>query len=190
MFILGNAEMLDSWSIQIRNGNEFEEDIICKTYQSILDSEFPNTFFKYDDVAINYIDAFMYHRTRRFLVVMNKIRSSTRNYIVYIYSHVYGNNLEVAWYLFRHPTFMDSIRKFFLLLPIINRMYATQATLGIAENLTRRLLNLDFFDELDLKAFITNIHHCLLDILEKTMLGLGEDTSTIDRHSKGFLGIS
>jgi len=190
MFILGNAEMLDSWSIQIRNGHEFEEDIFSKIFQSILESKFPDTFFKYDDVAIDYIDAFMRNRTRRFLVVMNKIRSSTRNYLVYIYSHAYGDNLEVAWYLFRYPTFMEVIRKFYLSLPIINRMFATQAALGIADNLTKRLLNLDFFDELDLKAFVTNVHHSLLAVLEKILLGLGEDSSTIDRHSKGFLGIS
>jgi hypothetical protein len=50
--------------------------------------------------------------------------------------------------------------------------------------------DLDLFDQQDLRAYTTNAHHCLLDAVEKLMTKLHQDTSTIDRKSRGFLGIS
>jgi hypothetical protein len=51
-------------------------------------------------------------------------------------------------------------------------------------------LDLDLFDEQDLRAYVTNAHHCLLEAVNKLMLDLNQDPSKIDRKSRGFLGIS
>jgi len=50
--------------------------------------------------------------------------------------------------------------------------------------------NLDLFQQQDLNAYATVVHHCLLKAIEKMMSNLGQDPSKIDRKSKGFLGIS
>jgi len=41
-----------------------------------------------------------------------------------------------------------------------------------------------------LRAYTTNAHHCLIKAVEKLMTNLNQDTSKIDRKSRGFLGIS
>jgi hypothetical protein len=50
--------------------------------------------------------------------------------------------------------------------------------------------NLDLFQQQDLNAYAVVVHHCLIKAIEKMMAGLGQDTSKIDRKSRGFLGIS
>jgi len=50
--------------------------------------------------------------------------------------------------------------------------------------------NLDFFDEQDLRAYVTNAHKCLQKAVDKLMLEFNQDPSKIDRKSRGFLGIS
>jgi hypothetical protein len=51
-------------------------------------------------------------------------------------------------------------------------------------------LRFDLFDEQDLRAYVTNVHHSLLKAVENLMLSLKQDPSTIDRKSRGFLGVS
>jgi hypothetical protein len=52
------------------------------------------------------------------------------------------------------------------------------------------LLDLDVFDQEDLRAYATNAHHCLLKAVENLMLSMEQDPSRIERRSRGILGIS
>jgi hypothetical protein len=49
---------------------------------------------------------------------------------------------------------------------------------------------LNLFNKQDLTAYVTCVHHCLLEAVEKLMLGMDQDPSKIDRKTRGFLGIS
>ena len=42
----------------------------------------------------------------------------------------------------------------------------------------------------DLRAWVTVVHHAVVDAVESLMQELGQDPSKIDRRSRGFLGIS
>jgi hypothetical protein len=41
----------------------------------------------------------------------------------------------------------------------------------------------------DLVAYVTVVHHCILDAVEALMQKLGQDPRRIDRKSKGFLEV-
>ena len=95
-------------------------------------------------------------------------------YQIYVNARDYGNNLDVSWYLTFRPTWWQA---FLSLIPFVSMIPKT-------------LSDLDLFDQQDLTAFATNAHHCLLKTVEKLMASLNQDSSKIDRKSRGFLGIS
>jgi hypothetical protein len=98
-----------------------------------------------------------------------------KDYRMYIGARDYGNNLDVQWYLTCEPGFFKKTLSAFL-------------TKGASDKALSFIL--DLFQQQDLSAYATVVHHCLLKALEKLMLGLGQDVSKIDRKSRGFLGIS
>jgi hypothetical protein len=56
--------------------------------------------------------------------------------------------------------------------------------------LSTLILSFDIFDQQDLIAFATSVHHSLLKAVEKLLYSLNQDPSKINRKSRGFLGIS
>ncbi|MCD6473249.1 hypothetical protein J7K55_09160 [Candidatus Aerophobetes bacterium] len=50
-------------------------------------------------------------------------------------------------------------------------------------------MGIDIFDQQDLRAYVTVTHHCLLKAVENLMKELGQDSSKIERKSKGFLEV-
>jgi hypothetical protein len=58
---------------------------------------------------------------------------------------------------------------------------------------TRKIIgldDLDLFNRQDLTAYVTCVHKCVQDAVDKLMLEMGQDPSKVDRRSRGFLGIS
>jgi len=86
----------------------------------------------------------------------------------------YGNNLNVAWYLTYR---LSLIRALLTIIPFVSFIPKT-------------ITDLDVFDLQDLTAYNTVCHHSVLSAVEKLMLSLNQDTSKIERKSRGFLGIS
>ena len=111
--------------------------------------------------------------TRDFLIVTNRVNAKLSNFKTFVNANDYGESLFVSWYLTYRPDFWHAL---LMLLP------------GVKKVLSLDELNL--FNKQDLTAYVTNVHHCLLEAVEKMMEGKGQDTSKIDRKSKGFLGIS
>ncbi len=48
---------------------------------------------------------------------------------------------------------------------------------------------LDIFAQQDLRAYATVVHQCVRDAVEALMDELGQDSSKINRQSKGFLEV-
>jgi hypothetical protein len=109
---------------------------------------------------------------RNYLLVTNE---GLRDFRMYIGARDYGNNLDVCWYLTCEPG-------------LFKQTLSTLLTKGTSEKALS--FDLDIFEQQELSAFITVVHHCLLKALEKLMSKLGQDPSKIDRKSKGFLGVS
>ena len=94
---------------------------------------------------------------------------------MYIGARDYGNNLDVQWYLTCEPGFFK-------------KTLSSILTKGASDKALSFLL--DIFQQQDLTAYVTYIHHCLLKAVEALMTSLGQDFKRVDRKSKGFLGVS
>ena len=77
----------------------------------------------------------------------------------------YGTALQASWYLIARLTLWQWILQRF------------------------GLLDLDFFEEDDLRGHVTAVHHAFIDAVVALLTTLGKDTE-INRTSKGFLGVS
>jgi hypothetical protein len=94
---------------------------------------------------------------------------------MFIGARDYGDTLDVQWYLTCEPGFFK-------------RHLSDILTRGASDKALS--FNLDLFQQQDLNAYATVVHHCFLEAIEKLMSGLDQDSSKIDRKSKGFLGVS
>jgi hypothetical protein len=111
--------------------------------------------------------------TREFLIVADRRNLKLGNFKAFVNADDYGDGLFVSWYL----TFMpDAWQTLASLIP------GTRKALGLDE--------LNLFNKQDLTAYVTCVHHCLLEAVDKLMLSLNQDSSKIDRRTRGFLGIS
>jgi hypothetical protein len=111
---------------------------------------------------------------RTFEVVTETGNPKLKPYQMFIGARDYGNNLDVSWYL----TFKFTVWQ------------AILSAIPFVGGMSKNSNDLDLFEEQDLRAYVTNAHHCLLEAVDKLMLDLHQDPSKIERKSKGFLGIS
>jgi len=166
------AEVLDNWSALIRNAQGQGDKIISATKELLEKSKAPSLEIREEKVGPG-LTSVIIGETRDFLIVTDRRNIKLSSFKAYINANNYGDCLFISWYLTYLP---DISQALFSLLP------------G-----ARQILNLDdlnLFNRQDLTAYVTNAHHCLLEAVDKLMLGMGQDPSKIDRKSKGFLGIS
>ncbi|MCL0094294.1 hypothetical protein M1N58_00120 [Dehalococcoidales bacterium] len=171
--ILRKEEVLDRWSILIENGQGKAEDIFRDTEGFIKESKAPALKMERRAMAPGLIRG-LWGTRRDFLEVTDQENMRMRPYQIYVNARDYGDNLDVSWHLTFRPTLGQAILS---LIPF-------------ASVIPKALSDLDLFDQMDLTAYVTNAHHCLLKAVEKLMVSLGQDPSKIDRKSRGFLGIS
>ena len=113
-------------------------------------------------------------KERDYLRVANE---DLEHYRMYIGARDYGNNLDVQWYLVR------TTRR-------LKRERISEGFKAMAKDMRRGLIGVNLFERQDLRAYVTLIHHSLLEAVEKLMVSLNQDPSKIDRKSRGFLGVS
>ena len=166
------AEVLDNWSVLIKNAQGQKERIFIATKELLKNSKAPSLEIKEDKVGPG-LTSVLTGETREFLIITDRRNVKLSNFKAYICANDYGDNLFIAWYL----TYIPAIWQVFLyLLPGARQIM--------------KLEDLNLFNRQDLTTYITNAHHCLLEAVDKLMLGMNQDPSKIDRKSKGFLGIS
>jgi hypothetical protein len=177
MAVIKREQVIDSWSVLIKNGQERADVIFQDTQNLITDSRAPDIEMERKSLAPSIIRGILGAK-REFLIVKNNINRNLKTYQVYVNARDYGNNLHVSWYLVTRLGFWRTLlaRIFFFI------VREPQPSTLVAE--------LDLFDQQDLIAYTTNAHHCLIEAVEKLMLDLHQDPSKIDRKSRGFLGIS
>jgi len=134
---------------------------------------------------------------REFLVVTETKNPRLKPFQMFINARDYGNNLDISWYLTARASGVQKTVSALLSIPILNIILLPVLLPflllgGLAKRVKekRASLDLDLFDEQDLRAYVTNAHHCLLKAVEKLMVALHQDPSKIERKSQGFLGIS
>ena len=168
---LQDEKIIDRWSMIIENGKGKAEQVYKDTGSFIEKSESPGTAIEDVKIRPSWLKG-LFGVERDYLMVTN---DGLNDYRMYIGARDYGNHLDVSWYLTCEPGFFK-------------RTLSDVLTKGASDKAMS--FNLDLFQQQDLNAYATVVHHCLLKAIEKMMSNLGQDPSKIDRKSKGFLGIS
>jgi|Deesub1362B_J571_1020462.scaffolds.fasta_scaffold00067_46 hypothetical protein len=203
-------KILDSWSIMIKGAQGKAGEIFEKTIKYIEEANIPTIQYEMVEVSTDFLtrigkatiafatstidlkktaksfkgimkgvtgikaiedaaEAFA-KKKREYLMVTN---ATLKDYRMYIGARDYGNHLDVSWYLTCEPGFFKKA--------------LSALTTGSDKVLS---FALDLFDQQDLQAYVTVVHHCLLEAVSEIMLDLNQDPSKIERKSRGFLGVS
>jgi hypothetical protein len=168
---LHDQKIIDSWSMLIENGQGGRDEVLQQTQKYIEQSQAPGIAMEEVKVTPSWLKG-LFGKVRRYLMVTNE---GLKDYRMYIGARDYGNNLDVSWYLTCEPKFWK-------------RSLSSALTKGGSDKALS--FALDLFQQQDLSAYATVVHHCLLKALEGFMTGRGQDPSKIERKSRGFLGIS
>jgi len=171
--ILRKDQVFDTWSILVEKGQGRAGEIFQDTEIFMKESKAPSIKMERKEIAPGIVRGFLGTK-RDFLVVTDQENFRLKPYQIFVNARDYGDNLDISWNLTFRPTLWQAILSLFPFVSVIPRV----------------LSDLDLFDQMDLRAYATNAHHCLLKAIEKLMVSLHQDPSKIDRKSKGFLGIS
>lgn len=171
--ILRKEEVVENWSALVENGQGKAEDVFKDTRRLLDESKAPNLGITLTPMAPGFASAIIGER-RDFLVITQSRNPRLQPYQMFLNCRDYGNNLAVDWHVTFRPTFWQAVLSLVL----------------IRASLSNPLLELDLFDQQDLRAYVTNAHRCLVKAVQKLMLDLSQDVSSLDRRSRGFLGIS
>lgn len=165
--ILRKDQVLDSWAMLIENGKGRANEVFEDTEKFIKESRAPALRTKKDKMAPSVVGSI--RGIKRDFVVVKDERLSA--YQVFINTRDYGENLDVSWYLTYRPSLSEAFLNLFRSSPFA-------------------LSELDLFEQQDLRTYATVAHHSTLKAVEALMQKLNQDSSKINRQSKGFLGIS
>jgi hypothetical protein len=171
--ILRNEQVIDSWSILIENAQGNAWEIFQTTDMNITESNAPDLKMERKSIAPGIVRGIM-GAARDFFVVTDGRSMRMKPYKIFLNARDYGNNLDVSWYLTYKPTLLQAIMS---LIPFVNIFPKTS-------------MDIDLFDQQDLRAYATLVHRSVLRSVEKVMFALNQDPSKINRKSRGFLGIS
>ena len=179
-------KILDSWSIVIKGAQGKGEELFQRVMKHIEEAKIPIIDFQMVEVENprpsralrewrvvkelgEEVREFV-QRNRDFLLVTNAV---LKDYRMYIGARNFGKNLDVSWYLTCEPGYF--------------KRAISSLTTGSEKAI---FFGFDPFDFQDLNAYVTVVHHALLEAVGEIMQSLNQDPSKIDRKSKGFLGVS
>lgn len=190
MPIVRRQQVVEEWSLLIQGGQEHEAEIIQRTRALMLESKAPNITMEDKQIAPGVLRG-AFGDKRPFLVISNDTNANLKSYAMHVNARDYGQNLQVSWYVVHRPRFGEALLRFSMLIPFCSLfVLPIYVVLQLPKAGQAGLLDLDLFDLQDLKAYVTNAHHCVLDAVDKLLLDLSQDPSKIERKSRGFLGVS
>jgi hypothetical protein len=166
------AQIHDNWSILIKGAQGQRDQVISKTKELVFAFKAPSLEMKVEKVGPSLAPTPI-GETREFLIVADRRTLKLGCFKTFVNAVDYGDSLFISWYL----TYMPDA-------------WQTIASLFPGARKAAGLDDLNLFDKQDLTAYVTCVHQCLQNAVEKLMLDLGQDPSKIDRKSRGFLGIS
>jgi hypothetical protein len=168
---LKDEKIIDRWSVLIENGQAKVEQVYQDTENFITVSKAPGIKIEKVKVRPGWLKG-LFGKERDYMMVTNE---GLDDYRMFIGARDYGDNLDVQWYLTCEPGFFK-------------KTLSDVLTKGASDKALS--FSLDLFQQQDLNAYATVVHHCLIKAVEKMMGGMGQDVSKMDRKSRGFLGIS
>lgn len=170
---LKEETILDEWSMLLDQAAGHGEAILDDVQKRLEAARTPgNPTWKVEEVQ----SSGLFSRVKReFLLVRLE---QFKDYRMYVAARDYGIHLDVCRFLTVEPGFFKK---------------------AISEALSEKLAGVREADFLsapknilvhqDLRAWVTVVHHAVLDAVEALMGQLGQDPSRIRRESKGFLEV-
>ena len=170
--VVRKAKILEEWSVLILGAHGQENKVISAAEDLIDARKVDSLEIKEEKLGPGLTPA-AFGETRKFLKLTDRRNLRLGNFKIYANAIDYGDSLFVAWYLTYMPDIWQTIAS---LIP------GTRKIIGLDD--------LDLFNRQDLTAYVTCVHKCVQDAVDKLMLEMGQDPSKVDRRSRGFLGIS
>ncbi len=167
---LTEEKVLDSWGITIPGAQGRENEVFESIAKEISQLVLPGVDLTREEVAAGFLKG-LFGQKREFLFIRNR---EIPDYKIYVGVRSYGKTLDVSWFVTFEPGFFKRVA----------------GAYGAAFGVAGIIFALDMFKQQDLRAFASVVHHAVLDVVDKTMASLGQDTSKLDRISKGSLRIS
>lgn len=190
MKVLTKDQVVDQWSHMIRNANGRAEKVFDYVEAAMKQTGASDVKMERQQTSPGLLRG-MLGAKRSFIIISNKDNPNLKTYKLYISARDYGINLQVSWYLVHQPSAQGKIMATLLKTPVIGLLvlpFHMLSRLSVADK--AGFMDFDLFDEQDLRAYVTNAHHCVLEAVEAQMTDLKQDASKLNRQSKGFLGIA
>ena len=162
--LLRRQHVIDRWDALIDGSCGQSDQVVQDTITTLSTWEVPYLRLRRADLAPSILRA-LFRDRRPFLIVTHNQNHRLKPYRTYIMVRDYGTSLQTCWYLVYRPHLLERLQR----------------------NPAARL---DLFDEQDLRAYVTAVHHALLAAVVTLLASAGQDSSTLNRTSNGFLGIS
>ena len=161
---LKHEAVVDRWNALVISGAGKSKWAVQRIESMIKEANMPGVFLQQRDVSSGLFGA-----KRNFLVVGH---NNLRDYHMYIGARDFGTNLDVSWYLTIEPG------------PL--KRAVSKYTMGNPQALS---MQIDFFSQQDLSAFISGAHYCVKETVRELMEELKQDPTHMDTKSKGFLSV-
>ena len=170
--VVRKAKILEDWSVFITSAQGRGDKVISTAKDSINARKVSTIEMKEEKVGPRLTPA-AFGETREFLKITDRRSLKLGSFKTYVNAIDYGDSLFVSWYLTYMPDIWQTIAS---LVP------GTRKIIGLDD--------LDLFNRQDLTAYVTCVHKCVQNAVDKLMLEMGQDPSKVDRRSRGFLWIS
>ena len=184
-------EIIDRWSSLIGGANGRGKELFKKVEENLKAKQAPKVEIFQKEVSTSLMSK-VRGEARSFLVVQN---TYLKHYLMYIGASDYGNQLFVSWYLTMEPTGLQKLLGklpwwvWFGLFPVlIPFMIYNQFKKKTARSASPD--EMDVFDLEELTAYVTTVHHALMDATKEVSDLVDFDFTKVDRKSRGFLNIS
>lgn len=189
---LKEEKILEQWSYLIEGAQGKGEQVFKLTEKNIDRVQPPQVELEREMIRpAGTLVGLLTTKKREFLVASNRY---LKGYRIYLGAKDYGKQLMVSWYLIGEGGILSKIANImakhwvlgFIFLPFFLIILAIQKIWGKTVDLE----NMNLFDTEEATAYITTVHHSVLEAVADIMKGLDQDPSKIDRRSKGFLKIT
>lgn len=183
--------IIDQWSVLIDGANGKGEKIFKMTEQVLKQKETPKVAVARKMVAPSFFKQIFQGKDKPFLVVSN---TYLKGYKMYIGATDYGAQMFVSWYLCLEPNkYLKMIQALpwwaqLMLLPVVViimfGLWLKKKSKAVSPEF------MDIFDMEELTAYVTTVHHALIDTTEEIAKEVDFDFTKVDLKSRGFLNIS
>ena len=189
---LKEEKIFEEWSYLIEGAEGEGEQVFKLTEKNINRVQPPQVEMKREMIRpADTLVGFLTAKKREFLVISNRY---LKGYKIYLGARDYGKQLMVSWYLIGEPGTLaklaDIMAKHWILGFVFLPFYLIVLLLQMIWKKSVALENMNLFDREEATAYITTVHHAVLEAVADIMKGLNQDPSKIDRRTKGFLNIT